>query len=55
MNKDTRLETTKVCENWYLSRGHINGKFCIGYGHTIAEAINDAYKDYEIIINLQSK
>lgn len=48
----TKLETTQIAPNWYLTKGHINGKFCIGYGTTQTASITDAFKDYQVIINL---
>lgn len=49
----TKLTTEQIALNWYLTKGHIKGKFCIGYGKTINDSINDAFKDYQVIINLK--
>lgn len=46
------MNTYPITSSWFLSRGHINNHFCIGYGKTPLEAIRDAFKDYAIIINL---
>ena len=48
----TKLETYAINSNWYITRGHIKGKYCIGYGSTPFRAIADAFRDYSIIINL---
>lgn len=48
----TKLTTEQLTPNWFITRGHINGKFCIGYGTTQANSIADAFKDYQVIINL---
>jgi len=49
----TKLTTEQLTPNWFITRGHINGKFCIGYGTTQANSIADAFKDYQVIINLK--
>lgn len=49
----TKLTTEQLTANWFITRGHINGKFCIGYGKTLNESVNDAFKDYQVIINLK--
>lgn len=49
----TKLETTQIAPNWFLTKGHINNHFCIGYGKTATESQQDAFKDYQVIINLK--
>lgn len=48
-----QLEVTPIAPKWYLANGYINQKHVIGYGNTHYNAILDAFKDYQVIINLK--
>lgn len=44
---------TNPAKRWYMANGYINGKHVIGYGSTHFEALQSAFKDYQVIINLK--
>ena len=50
--KNIKLESYAIRSDWFITRGHINGKFCFGYGKTKFASIMDAFRDYKVIMSL---
>lgn len=44
---------TNPLKRWYMANGYINNKHVIGYGNSHFNALLDAFKDYQVIINLK--
>ena len=42
----------QIAKEWFVSRARIDGRLCFGYGRTSLEAMQDTFKDYQIIKNL---
>ena len=47
------MSITRIALAYFLAMGHINNKLVIGYGRTTTEATLNAFKDYQVILNLR--
>lgn len=52
--KETLMTIKKVksTEHWFICTGSLLGKRVCGYGTTMGNAIDDACRDYQLIIKL---